>query len=324
MIIKMKTDYWLKEAIILGLFLLFCSTANAYDFNFKDTNFFTLEFNESHVKPGIKEIDIKSYRIEHKFGGAQEVPEEGLICKYNGKGDIVEGIGYKFNTEYATSRDKWEIKDSQKIFNSVFEYDTQGRLVKNTKLSDVIKYKYNDKGVLVEKERFDSSGDPQGKSVYAYDGKGNCIKEEAKYWFALQRVYLDKSSETYTYDDKNRKTKTSWNSADGHVRFPKEIVFKYNDTDNSVEEDYYEEMENGLLAQKPSVIIVYSRDDKGNIKDKYIIAQKHGETVATGARYKYDEAGRVLEGNLFSVREDQNKQKTEVPEGFYKVEYRYH
>ncbi len=311
-----------RIVIILGSFLLFYSTANAYEFNFKDTNFFTLEFNEKHVKPGIKEVDIKSYRIEHKFGGRQEVPEEELICKYNEKGDIIEGVGYKFNAGYVTGQDKWEIKDSQKLFNSTFEYDTQGRLVKSTELSDVIKYKYNDKGILAEKERFDKDGDPQEKKVYAYDANGNCAKEEVKYWFPIQRTYLDRSSETYAYDNKSRKTKTSWNSADGHVRFPKEIVYKYSDTDNSVEEDYYREMDNGLLDPKPSVIITYSLDDKGNIKDKYIVARKLGDIIATGAKYKYDEAGRMIEGNLFSVREDENKQKIEVPEGFYKVGYR--
>lgn len=313
-----------REVIVSGMLLLFCATANAYDFNFKDTNFFTLEFNEKHVKPGIKEVDIKSYGIEHKFGGTQEVPEEELVCKYNEKGDIIEGVGYKFNTEYDQNDKKWVIKDSLKIFNSAFEYDGLGRLVKNTDSGNVINYKYDDKGALLEQEKFDSSGDPQEKKVYTYDAKGNCIREDVKYRFILQNSYLDKTSETYTYDAKNRKIQMYWSSAEGATTFPKKIVYKYDDNNRLKEEDYYADMEGfvGEKDQKPSVVMGYFYDDQGNIKYKTTVTSQYGDVVSAMAEYKYDEKGRIMEGDLSSIRVDKNKEQTRTPEGFYRVEYK--
>ncbi|WP_120488692.1 hypothetical protein [Bergeyella cardium] len=149
--------------------------------------------------------------------------------------------------------------------------------------SDIEELLFNEKGNIIEKNRFFYG--LYWKYTYKYDEKGNKIEGN----------YFNKDGSlcwkyTYKYDEKGNQIEENWFNPDGSL--DKKYTYKYDEKGNQVEENNFNK--DGSLEDK----FTYKYDEKGNqIETNWFNEDGSLERKFT---YKYDEKGNLIETNWFN------------------------
>lgn len=159
----------------------------------------------------------------------------------------------------------------------VFEYDDKGRMAimgERSAASDdegfyaFTKYEYNDAGQLARTVDLDGEGNWDGGILYTYDATGNLI--------AMKEDYEDGFTETYTYDDKNRRISAIVKDDFG---IQEKTTFVY---DGKKTTETWEVYDNGVYSGK----IVYTYENGLEVKTVEYDGQTVSETQVTS--YTFD------------------------------------
>jgi hypothetical protein len=165
-----------------------------YEYNDKDKKFKTQYFEYSDDGEELKHIIKYEYNDKGLVTGKIEYDPQGKIInkavyEYNDKDNVIELQNFEGEKlEYTT---KYEYNDKGLIAEET-EYDTQGEIINKAvfeyndngdvielqnfegeKLEYIIKYKYNDKGVLIEETEYETidneQSEPRSTLVYEYE-----------------------------------------------------------------------------------------------------------------------------------------------------------
>jgi hypothetical protein len=144
------------------------------------------------------------------------VSDQKYYFYYNEKDQLIKEINVSYYIK---------TKDSSKSTIRTFEYDQNGKLIKNFTPEYKPNCKYNAKGLMIEK-MIGTGGEYKEKTTYQYDAKNNLIKESEissgkvkeydeyfydKQGFLIRKVHVvpgvgsypeRKGSWTYTYNEK--------------------------------------------------------------------------------------------------------------------------
>ena len=113
---------------------------------------------------------------------------------------------------------------------TISEYDLKERFGEEVKgdLKDRYIYKFNERGDVIEKARYNSDGSLDEKIIYKYDSKGNQI-EEAFYTSggSLDWKYI------YKYDSNGNQIEGAHYNSDGSLY--RKLIYKYDSKGNIIE-----------------------------------------------------------------------------------------
>ncbi|MFJ1427832.1 hypothetical protein ACILD6_04405 [Capnocytophaga canimorsus] len=172
---------------------------------------------------------------------------------------------------------------------------------------------YNEKGDIIEINRYNSDGSLNWKGVYKYDNKGNKIEENG---YNSDGSFVSKM--IYKYDDKDNLIEENWSDSSGNIYDGP--TYKYDDKGNQIEKNHYHS--DGSFEGKQ----IYKYDDKGNqielnnynydgdfvgkITCKYddkgnkVEAEMHNDWNGfIRLIFKYDDKNNVVEMNMYDSKE---------------------
>ena len=141
--------------------------------------------------------------------------------------------------------------------------------------------KYDDKGYIIELNKFWSDGSLKDKTTYEYDNKGNKIVSNM-YNANIGHVVVFKS--THEYGDNGNEIKLNRYKEGGGLY---KNSYKYNNKGNIIEDNSFKA--DGSLSFK----IIYKYDDKGNLTEEY--PENGNEEEKTTFKYDYDKSNNWIE-----------------------------
>ncbi len=167
----------------------------------KDGNLVEEVWTMSPAQERYYRFDEKGRKIEE---GARENGEElySYITEYDEKGNVTRFGDTRYINTYNEDGKLIKVteRNGQTETYETYEYDENGRLVRNTEyyydgeMSSTKEYEYSDDGRCIKE--YKSSAQEGTYNVYELDEKGNCIKESS-----YENGELD-SSFLYSYDKK--------------------------------------------------------------------------------------------------------------------------
>ncbi len=161
-------------------------------------------------------------------------------------------------------------------------YDEKGNMIEENRyksdgsLDRKSIYKYDKKGNVIEGNKYESDGSLDSKNIYKYDKKGNKIEENRyKSDGSLDEKY------TFKYDEKGNMIEENRCKSGGSL--DKKYTYKYDNKGNMIEENRYKS-DNRLESRN-----IYKYDDKGNmIEDDWTYILFNGEEKITKRSYTYE------------------------------------
>lgn len=274
----------------------------------KDYLFFSMK--EQHLSGPVKSATLVSFsaKPDGKGGytkgasGHQYTWDRDMRITYNEAGGTVSAAelypdGRVFSETQFTYTNGLlsEVRTAETV--QVFEYDEQGRMLimgeRDAMPDDAgfyafTKYEYDAAGHLVNEMDMDGAGEWEGGYVYTYDAKGNLatLKDDYEAW-----------TETYTYDEKNRVTRTVIKDAEGTVET---TSWAY---DGKKTTETWEDYEAGAYSGK----VVYTYENGLEVKTVEYDGQTITETQVT--TYEFDRNGNwirkvvAIDGKKFFIEE---------------------
>jgi len=148
-----------------------------------------------------------------------------------------------------------EIVKEENLNGNLKKYDYNGNLIESAsfsrgKISSSAHYKYDDKGILIEKIRYRSDGSLYDKDSYKYDDQENCI-EIITYEYSEGLSY----KRSFKYDDKGNTVEQYHYYSDGSLSM--KWIFRYDEQGNCIEVIQFENDENKPRAIYETIIEYY-------------------------------------------------------------------
>lgn len=225
----------------------------------------------------VDSIIVKKYTIEDRFGEIVRIGNPSVeVLKFNMQGDVAEWSFYiwddgpldkKILFEYDSlgrliKQTKYNWDGSLLKYDSVkaYKYDTEGNMVEESSyhsdgsLHSKWYNKYDSIGTVTERANYDSNGSLNYKYIYKHDSAGNIIEVTEFVFNSLINKRINK------YNSAGNLTETIETSSDGSS--VRKWVNKYDSVGNMVEEVGYDH--NGLLTYKD----IYTYDSERNLVEK--------------------------------------------------------
>ena len=245
-----------------------------------------------------------SYSLEEDTPKSRDIPktkEEIEREKRKGYTEL-KVFEYDYN-----NRD--ESDPESKELTEYYTYDKNGNILTDVTKGSGRSYKYNDKGLLIEKTLYDAQYKPESKQVYKYDDKGLCTEEIS---YDMNGVLTSKTD--YEYDDDGdiiKKTKFSYDDEGHEQSYTTEYkyyyigyrrvygqkkeddaegrhitIYKYNDESLCIEKIYFNDAEEDESAFS---ITKYEYDDKGLCIEEETDGYAYFGGYEAGTSYEYND-----------------------------------
>jgi hypothetical protein len=241
----------MKTIKILIALISFIAFSYAGEQTINNDNKIKNDLTELKLKGKVKTLTETGFWAIDKFGEIQngDIIEKNTLI-FNEKGIIIEK---KWNKQKG-----WGIESEDK-----YKYDDKGNLIEVNKFNTEGKfchkwmYKYDDKGNKIYKEEYYDTGSLANKFMYKYDDKGNEIEMDD---LAYNCSHPNYAKYIYKCDEKGNQIE-EYDYDQGKQEWYHKYTFEYDNKGNKIEINYYSyTISGGWLNEKDTCMY----DDNSN------------------------------------------------------------